>query len=510
MRRALYNPLLPRSDQPVSTQATREGTSKKRSQNRKRLDELADHRKKSRVSHTSAEHPSQGGIQPEDLERFNQSDESDHQSKGDRDRPHNVVGNSNRRGVNGNSNEQGNLNGLQEKEIKGISQGDDDEDNENDEDYEYGKDDEENENDEDSEHDDDDDNDEDEENKLTKNNKRNHQLARSQRPAHRPISHNQNLPSGSSSNFSHLTGPALQVFNQISTRAELDEDHQVMGRKLCNEETPQNQFMAVMVSNIATHQEATNLRKELAEHAINSNAIKNIMQGDIQAYTSLEDKEGDQDQLPHSLYARTLNAMLAYPRAWKKKHLPAGYGKDADSGDATLFNQLIRTVLKEARKEFKDILLTNIRISKQGVLPCKANVPVIDSIWVRLYKKEHGKVGGEIKPRDDIVKELTHLQSTRYAFLRMQACHAALNPLEYNSKTVWAIVDEKLEFLYFFLCLQLDHERFDGKKTFEELGNTTDFSLPNETCVHDLMKELDETFGNGLSSYEDLYENAKD
>ncbi|KAH9825312.1 hypothetical protein DFH28DRAFT_878312 [Melampsora americana] len=312
------------------------------------------------------------------------------------------------------------------------------------------------------------------------------------------------------------------------------------------EETPQNQFMAVMVSNIATHQEATNLRKELAEvkdtvkqissgrtrgafddtnrtlraskHAIKSNAIKNIMQGDIQAYTSLEDKEGDQDQLPHSLYARTLvsNAMLAYPRAWKKKHLPSGYGKDADSGDATLFNQLIRTVLKEARKEFKDIVIKP---------SCISNFHLFDSEAVffqnkQLYKKEHGKVGGEIKPRDDIVKELTHLQSTRYAFLRMQACHAALNPVEYNSKTVWAVVDEKLEFLrsqttryrhaYFFLCLQLDHERFDGKQTFEDLSNTTDFSLPNETCVHDLMKELDETFGNGLSSYEDLYENAED
>ncbi|KAH9807789.1 hypothetical protein DFH28DRAFT_1088723 [Melampsora americana] len=305
------------------------------------------------------------------------------------------------------------------------------------------------------------------------------------------------------------------------------------------EETPQNQFMAVMVSNIATHQEATNLRKELAEvkdtvkqissgrtrgafddtnrtlraseflyfhiplcHAIKSNAIKNIMQGDIQAYTSLEDKEGDQDQLPHSLYARTLNAMLAYPRAWKKKHLPSGYGKDADSGDATLFNQLIRTVLKEARKEFKDIVSNFIVIS-----------PFSESVFFQnkqLYKKEHGKVGGEIKPRDDIVKELTHLQSTQYAFLRMQACHAALNPVEYNRKTVWAVVDKKLEFLYFFLCLQLDHERFDGKQTFEDLSNTTDFSLPNETCVHDLMKELGETFGNGLSSYEDLYENAED
>ncbi|KAH9824758.1 hypothetical protein DFH28DRAFT_1116895 [Melampsora americana] len=489
MRRALINPLLPRSDQP-STQATRVGTSKGRSQHHKRLDELANHQKRSRVSHTPAEHPSQGGIQPQDLERFNQSDESDHQSIGDR--PHKVAGNSNRQ-VN-------RVNGPQDKETEDINQGGeddesgkDDEGDEHDEDYEYGQDDEEIENDED---------------------------ARSQRPADRPITHNRIPPSGSSSNFSHLTGPALQAFNQLSTRAELDEDHQVMGRKLCNEETPQNQFMVVMVSNIATHQEATNLRKELAKHAIKSNAIKKIMQGDIQAYTSLEDKEGDQDQLPHSLYARTLNAMIAYPRAWKKKHLPAGYGKDADSGDATLFNQLIRTVLKEARKEFKDILLTNIQISKQGVLPCKANVPVIDSIWVRLYKKEHGKVGGEIKPRDDIVKELTHLQSTRYSFLRMQACHAALNPLEYNSKTVWAVVDEKLEFLrsqttryrhvYFFLCLQLDHERFDGKKTFEELGNTTDFSLPNETCVRDLIKELDETFGSGSSSYEDLYENAED
>ncbi|KAH9807788.1 hypothetical protein DFH28DRAFT_912699 [Melampsora americana] len=104
MRRPLINPLLPRSDQPVSTQATREGTSKERSQNRRRLDGLVNHRKKSCVSRTPAEHPSQEGNQPQDLERFNQSDESDHQSLGDCQ--HKVPGNSNRQGVVINSNKQ--------------------------------------------------------------------------------------------------------------------------------------------------------------------------------------------------------------------------------------------------------------------------------------------------------------------------------------------------------------------------------------------------------------------
>ncbi|EGG01249.1 uncharacterized protein MELLADRAFT_111157 [Melampsora larici-populina 98AG31] len=94
MRQALYNPLLPRSDQQSGKQATHEEPSKERTQNRKRLDDLADHRKKSCVSHTPPERPSQGGIQPQDLEKFNQSDESDHQSSADRQ--HKIVGKSKR------------------------------------------------------------------------------------------------------------------------------------------------------------------------------------------------------------------------------------------------------------------------------------------------------------------------------------------------------------------------------------------------------------------------------
>ncbi|EGG00101.1 uncharacterized protein MELLADRAFT_112136 [Melampsora larici-populina 98AG31] len=82
MRRQRYHPFPQKSDQPPSKKVTREGPSKEHSQNRKRLEELVEHRKKSRVSNKSTDHQSPEAIQPQDLEKFNQ-DESDHPSSED-------------------------------------------------------------------------------------------------------------------------------------------------------------------------------------------------------------------------------------------------------------------------------------------------------------------------------------------------------------------------------------------------------------------------------------------
>lgn len=124
-------------------------------------------------------------------------------------------------------------------------------------------------------------------------------------------------------------------------------------------------------------------------------AYQCILTGNIQAYTTKEDKEGEQEELPHSLFAKVMTEILSSPSEWKDRVLPPGYGKDPEPGTPTALCSLTNNTLKEVRKAFEKTL----------------------------KKKEKGLIGGRFRFREEIVKDITELQKTQYAWLRMQAVH---------------------------------------------------------------------------------------
>ncbi|EGG00907.1 uncharacterized protein MELLADRAFT_92871 [Melampsora larici-populina 98AG31] len=304
------------------------------------------------------------------------------------------------------------------------------------------------------------------------------------------------------------------------------------------EETPKEQYMSVMVSLLSSRQEISSLRSEINEMKTtmetstssrlsfdNENpelrkyiklvAIQNVMSGDVQGYTATKDRLGDGDPLPLSLYAKvmaSISSILSKPKKWKKRLLPAGYGKNPDTRCAQAFHNLVNNILKEARKDFDSLLFTNIHFPERAGTASTA----------KIFEKQHTLVGGKVLVREEILKRVTPLERSRYAWLRLQGCHWGLgDSTEYGKKHFWAVVDEKLEFLrsqstryryaYFFLCLQFDFDLFKGKKTIEEIKETTgtDFSLPGETAINDTISELNETYGDRVPERETAYENPE-
>ncbi|KAH9812926.1 hypothetical protein DFH28DRAFT_898028, partial [Melampsora americana] len=304
---------------------------------------------------------------------------------------------------------------------------------------------------------------------------------------------------------SHLTGIYLAFFNTMSARADLDEESCVLARKLCNASSGENQFIACIVGLAAARQEIRGLRSELAQrfdamqdptgrrgptnaigHSwkatkelrgyVRLSGFQCILAGDVQAYTATENHQGEQDVLPLSLYAKVMSSILSNPGEWKKR------------------------------------IVT--------VPASNANVPTIDTLIVKLYQKERGLVGGRVRVREEILENVNHLRTTRYAWLRMQAIHWGLNRQAYSNKSFWDVVDNKLEdlrarsrryrYAYFLSVLQDDYDRIDGNKNFQQLKETCDFAMPTNERIEANIQELNVTFGDEIAPDEAGHEEIAD
>ncbi|KAH9808348.1 hypothetical protein DFH28DRAFT_1088022 [Melampsora americana] len=304
----------------------------------------------------------------------------------------------------------------------------------------------------------------------------------------------------------HLSGTRLVLFNQLATRSRLEDESMSMGRFLCNVEAPDDQFLSCVVAILAVRQEVDATRFELVEaiKRISSSpgalpdgstwkadgaelkqsmrllATQCILGGDVQAYTGRVDPDGGTDQLPLCLYGKTMSAMLSNPSEWKNR------------------------------------LLTHINLPNQVQVGSHANVPMLDTVIVKLYQKECGLIGGRVRVREEILQDVDQARTSCYAWLRMQAIHWGLNFAEYEGWSFWNVVDCQLAYLrsqstryryaFFLLVLQSDLERINGTKTFEELKETTNFSLPTKTQIQDTMDELNLTFGAEVQPDEEAYQ----
>lgn len=343
--------------------------------------------------------------------------------------------------------------------------------------------------------------------------------------------------------YTRLAGFPLLNFNRMAREVNLDEESKVMGQQLCSAKGGEDQFIACIVAILADRQEVRELRDEVTHRlseleggralrrsdasvwkaskelrgVLRMLACQNILGGDVQAYTATEDRQGDQDRLPLCLFAKVMSAVLANPAEWKNRVLPPGYGSDPDPASTQALRALINTILKEVRKEFKDIFLSHINLRSSGNSnTSNANVPIIDTIIVKLYQKERDLVGGRVRVREEILEEVDNLRTARYAWLRMQAIHWGLNRGTYNNRSFWDVVDEKLEFLrsqsrryryaFFLLALQDDYDRIDGKKNFVQLKETNQFDLPTEQRIQDTIQELNQTFGTDVAPDEAVHE----
>ncbi|KAH9813037.1 hypothetical protein DFH28DRAFT_930226 [Melampsora americana] len=174
--------------------------------------------------------------------------------------------------------------------------------------------------------------------------------------------------------------------------------------------------------------------------------------------------------LPLVLYVKVITAILANPTKWKNQVLPPGYEND--------------------------VLLTHIDLPHQVQTGCHVNVPMLDTVIVRLYQKEGGLITGWVQ--------------------RIQAISWGLNPAEYEVWSLWNVVDCQLECLntqtrryrygFFILALQFDVEHIDGTKNSKQLEQTMDFSPPIQVQIQATMAILDETFGQEVPPDEEAYD----
>ncbi|EGF99368.1 uncharacterized protein MELLADRAFT_94697 [Melampsora larici-populina 98AG31] len=322
----------------------------------------------------------------------------------------------------------------------------------------------------------------------------------------------------------HLTGQQLQTFNELSSILELNEDYKVKGRELCNVHKKSDHFTAMMVNLLASQQKLddyhevvtskiTQLLESLSSvsgpmkgwnpahelrQTVRMIATQCIITGDVQAYTATRDKQGNQEHLPLSLSAKVLDKILENPSEWRKRFLPAQYGRNPDPVESKDFHKWLNVILKEIRKYLNKILLTNIHIPNRAKkTPSLLNVPTIESIIMKTHSSNINRS----------MKENTTLSEAkaRYAWLRMQVIHWGYNLEHYHNHSFWGVVDDKLEdlrtksvrycYAYFLVVLRFDFDRFDGNRTFTEIKGTTDFALPSEDEVQAQIKHLDQTHG---------------
>ncbi|KAH9807619.1 hypothetical protein DFH28DRAFT_1146817 [Melampsora americana] len=340
----------------------------------------------------------------------------------------------------------------------------------------------------------------------------------------------------------HMGGFKLMMFNRLATQAHLNEEHLALGRQMCNIDNA-DQFVACVISTLAVRQEVVLLRRDISRQLgeirtacvsksdndvwkaneelkayLRSVATQRIMDGDLQGYTATEEKSnnGVKHKLAFSLYAKVLSAVLSNPDQWKRRCLPPGYGTDPDPRSTKALQTAINNVLKEIRKEFDGVLLSNINLPNRSAEQVNANVPKIDGVILKLWEKKHTQVGGCILVEDEILDAVDHLQEARYAWLRMQAIHWGLNIGVYKKQTLWNVVDRKLEYLrgqtlryryaFYIVAVNDDIDRIDGSKNFEELKAITNFAPPDEAQIQTVMKELDETYRESTGADEASHE----
>ncbi|EGG02915.1 uncharacterized protein MELLADRAFT_90519 [Melampsora larici-populina 98AG31] len=293
----------------------------------------------------------------------------------------------------------------------------------------------------------------------------------------------------------HLTGQQLQTFNELSSILELNEDYKVKGRELCNVHEKSDHFTAMMVNLLASqkklddyHEFVTSKITQLLEslssvsgpmkgwnpahklrQTVRMIATQCIITGDVQAYMATRDKQGNQEHLPLSLSANVLDKILENPSEWRKRLLPAQYGRNPDPVESKDFHKWLNVILKEIRKDLNKILLTNIHIPNRAEkTPSLLNVPTIESIIMKTHSSNINRS----------MKENTTLSEAkaRYAWLY------------YHNHSFWGVVDDKLE------DLRTKSVRY-RYATFTEIKGTTDFALPSEDEVQAQIKHLDQTHG---------------
>ncbi|KAH9807160.1 hypothetical protein DFH28DRAFT_876722, partial [Melampsora americana] len=298
-------------------------------------------------------------------------------------------------------------------------------------------------------------------------------------------------PLDTSISLTHMTGARLQVFNPLASRADLDEHHQAIGRRIFSGSlrTFHHQMMAMMVTVLAGRQHMTAIHSDLSRqieevreyaskgggptttHApwlskeeslelrgcIRQMAHKEIMRGDIQAYTATKDRNGPKKNLPMSLFATVISAILASPAEWKKRLLPPGYGKDPNPKYSKSFHTLVNNVLKDIQKEFETTLLENIQLPNRVLSAGNGRFPKIKDVIV---KKCAVSIGGRFLVREDILKQIQHLREARIAYL-------------------------------------------------VKLKDLTTFGIPHKTAIRDMQKELDEIYPGQLAGDEGDYQGTE-
>ncbi|EGG01267.1 uncharacterized protein MELLADRAFT_92540 [Melampsora larici-populina 98AG31] len=332
----------------------------------------------------------------------------------------------------------------------------------------------------------------------------------------------ENLPPGGSALTPFLNGERLRNFNKLAKTAGLNDDFKVMGRVLCNLDGSADDFTSLSVALLSARQEIRNYHEEAngkitqlleslacltapkagwtASHELRQTArmiaTQCIITGDVQAYTATANKEGSQEHLPRSLCAKLMAKILDNPSEWRKRLLPARYGKNPDPVDSRDFQKWINVILKEIRKDLNKILLTNIHLPiRVKKTPSKLNVPTIETLIVKasIYEREHDFIGGKVRVREEILPG------------NASYIHWGWNTQDYSNKTFWGVVDEKLEelrsksvryrYAFFLEVLRQDFDRFDGERTFAEIQKTTKFELPTEEEVQAQIQHLEETHG---------------
>ncbi|KAH9817966.1 hypothetical protein DFH28DRAFT_926164 [Melampsora americana] len=263
----------------------------------------------------------------------------------------------------------------------------------------------------------------------------------------------------------------LNLFNNSddedndSSRSGLGPEHAACGRTLCNVETTEEQFMTIIVAMMASEQESkdfcktilaqlSEIQSQIAEIASGGKGWKEscelecISQGDLQAYTATNNKKGNKHLIPHSLYARVISKIMSSRSAWRKKILPPRYGKDPDIASA---------------------------------------IPVIDEVIVKTLRVEKSDFG---------------------LFQRWQAIHWGMNSATYKKDLLECCRQPAGVIASFFLAVsQKDFDCFDGRRTFEEVSKLTNFSLPTNEEVCEMVADLDASYGDTLSGeQEGLYE----
>ncbi|EGF98842.1 uncharacterized protein MELLADRAFT_95082 [Melampsora larici-populina 98AG31] len=354
--------------------------------------------------------------------------------------------------------------------------------------------------------------------------------------------------------FAPLQGSRLQSFNYYTQRAHLDNHHLAFGRQLCNISLSNRQHMT-SIQNELTRQ-ITGLRDLVSkmpagaastgtaaaaapwlskEDSIELRiATKNILRGDLQAYTATKDKLGDKITLPLSLYATVMDSIMSNPDKWKKRLLPPGYGKNPKVTHVKSYKTLVNNGLKEVRKEFEGILLENINLPSQNASTGVGPIPTLNGIIanslvklvaVSLSVTKSLNKWAICKRLDMLIWYARFLRMNSLImkllmvvlFQRLQACHWGFYKVEYkDGASLWSVVDKKLEYLrdqssryrhaFAILCLTEDSEIFGNKKTLEETLELTSFPVPDKTAIRDVIKHIDKTWGKTVPEEEALHQ----